>query len=275
MALLQKAYLGAVPLFRNLEWVELFTTQVVDRPGSITVTADASAHTKGAWSQLVASTSDDISLLRLLISGVNASATNTATLLDIGTGESGSETVVVPDIAIGTASNVTIVIPLKIPSGTRVAARIQSVVTGGKTAAVVPIFLNAGDYNTAPSNVDVISANTANSQGISFTGASGTWTEAISSTSRAYRAVAFVPSAHDADMVNIINTVMEIGVGAAGNEILFGSTFTVYVNNEQTQTGSINFPIFGRNIPAGSRLAVKHNITANPDRYGFCLIGIP
>jgi hypothetical protein len=33
--------------------------------------------------------------------------------------------------------------------------------------------------------------------------------------------------------------------------------------------------LFGYNIPSGSRLAVKHFITANPDRYGFNLIGIP
>jgi hypothetical protein len=33
--------------------------------------------------------------------------------------------------------------------------------------------------------------------------------------------------------------------------------------------------VFGRNIPSGSRLAVRHAIAANPSNYGFTLIGIP
>jgi hypothetical protein len=93
MALLQKAYLGATPLFRNEAWFEE-SYDLINNSGLVTVTADPSAHTKGAWSE-------------------------------------------------------------------------------------------------------------ANSEGISFSGASGTWVEATASTSQAYRAVAIIPSAHSATVTTI------------------------------------------------------------------------
>jgi hypothetical protein len=277
MALLQKAYLGATPLFREPAWFENQAIKVVQRVGSFSLTADTNAHTKGAWTQLFSSTTADASVFWFIAQNVNTNATNTATLLDIGTGDSGSETTIIENVAIGsaTANGVVAAIPFKIPSGTRIAARIQSVVTGGKTANIVPHILDGGDYATAPTSVDTIGADTATSQGASFSGASGTWAEGIASTSRAYRAVALILSAHSDDLVSSVNGVFEIGVGAAGSEVSFGRLYHTYFNSEQSRTELPYFQTFGRSIPAGSRLAVKHPIVANPDRYGFTLIGIP
>jgi hypothetical protein len=131
-----------------------------------------------------------------------------------------------------------------------------------------------GDYATTPTSVDGIGGNTANSQGISFSGASGTWVQATASTSQAYRAVAIVPSTHNNNIATIAPQ-LEIGVGEAGSEQVFGSNFASYINNEVVQSLPPYLSLFGRNIPSGSRLAVRHNIAANPDRYGFTLIGIP
>jgi hypothetical protein len=275
MALLQKAYLGATPLFRDIAWYEDGSPRILHRPAAVTVTANSSAHTKGAYAQLVASTSDDATLLYFIVSAINTAAANTATLLDIATGASGSETVIVENIAVGGAQGTYIEVPFKIASGTRLSARIQSVVTGGKTASVQPLVIAAGDYTTAPTSVDVIGADTANSKGISFSGASGTWNEAIASTSRAYRAVTLVPSMHSDDINNTFNTSIEIGIGSSGNEIAFGGLFHSFTNAEASRSEVPWFSLFGRNIPAGSRLAVKHNLAVNPDRHGFTLIGIP
>jgi hypothetical protein len=281
MALLQKAYLGATPLFRNEDWFEDGSPIIINKPNNATLTADTTAHTKGAWTQVIASTSADTSFLVLTAGAISASATNTATLLDIATGASGSESLVASNIAVGGARTAgTIVtgasfgIPLKIPSGTRVAARIQSVVTGGKTAVLQSAFIDAGDYATAPTTVDVIGGDTATSQGISFSGSSGTWVQATASTSQAYRAVVYVPSTHSTDIATITLTA-SIGVGAAGSEVEFGTALIRYENSENVGLADPFTYIFGRSIPAGSRLAVKHNIAANPDRYGFTLIGIP
>lgn len=274
MALLQKGYLGATPLFRTTAWFEDDALKVVDTSGTNqTVTANTAAHTKGAWTQLIASTAANASFLFLrFLAGANA--TDTSTLLDIGTGASGSETVIVPDLAIGGSSGTIVGFPCKIASGTRIAARIQSVVTGGKNATVLAAVADGGDYSTAPTTVDVITGDTATSKGISFSGASGTWNEAIASTSQAYRAVALVVSIHTSNS-GIFTANYEVGIGASGNEISFGSSRINIANNELTVVEPPLFYLFGRNIPSGSRLAVKHSIAANPERYGFTLIGIP
>jgi hypothetical protein len=280
MALLQKAYLGATPLFRNVDWFEASYTPV-NSSAEVSLTANTSAHTKGSYSELIASTSANAGLLVLMVQDVSTVSTNTATLIDVATGASGSEAAIISNLAVGGALTTTgplgvvVPIPFQIPSGTRLSARIQSVVTGGKTAtAQVFLFDVGGDYATAPTSVDVITGDTATSQGISFSGSSGTWVQAIASTSRAYRAVAIVPSTHNSSIATI-GPQLELGVGASGSEQVFGFTVASYSNNENLQSSPPYLSLFGRNIPSGSRLAVRHNIAANPDRYGFCLIGIP
>jgi hypothetical protein len=280
MALLQKAYLGATPLFRNVDWFEESYT-LLDNGSLVTVTANTAAHTKGSYSELIASTSANAGLLVLMVQDINTPATNTATLIDVATGASGSETDIISNLAVGGAlttagpTGLVVAVPIKIASSTRLAARIQSVVTGGKTAtAQIFLFDVGGDYATAPTSVDVITGDTATSQGISFSGASGTWVQAIASTSRAYRAVAIMPSAHSTS-TSSINPQLEIGVGASGSEQSFGATIVQYNSSEFVASTPPHLSLFGRNIPSGSRLAVRHDIASNPDRYGFTLIGIP
>jgi hypothetical protein len=274
MALLQKAYLGAVPLFRQKDWFE--DEYLLIDSGSATPIANTLAHTKGAWSPIISSTSADASLLVLEVIFVGASNANTATLLDLATGAVGSETVVAQNIAIGSANSPGIItpIPLKVASGTRLSCRIQSVVTGGKTVTVRAYLIDAGDFATAPTSVDVIGGNTANSQGISFSGASGTWTLATASTAQAYRAVGIVMSGHDANSGSFYLNA-ELGVGAAGSEQVFGLSRSQYLTNENMFSAPPYISLFGRNIPAGSRLAVRHDIASNSSRYGFTLIGVP
>jgi hypothetical protein len=276
MALLQKAYLGATPLFRNEDWFEDGDFQIISTADA-TLTADTTAHTKGSWTEVVASTSANTSLLVINLAAIATGNTNTATLVEIGTGAAGSETVLIPDLAIGgahTLGGITAAIPIKIPSGTRIAARIQSVVTGGKTAVISLFLVGDADYATAPISVDTIGIDAANSKGLSMSGSSGTWVEAIASTTQAYRAIALLPSAHATGLQNI-TFQFDVGVGSAGNEIAFGSVRTLYGAVVTVNTRAPNSSLFGRNIPAGSRLAVRHDIGTNPDRYGFTLIGIP
>ena len=272
MALLQKAYLGATPLFRDIFWYSGSPGIIVDSAGA-TVTASATAHTKGAWTQIIASTSANSSYIHVDVSGVGASGVNTAMLLDIATGASGSETAIVSNIAIGSASATWFSFPFKLASGTRLSARIQAVVTSD-TAIIRLSAINAGDYDNSPTSVDVIGGDTATSEGIRFSGASGTWVQATASTSRAYRAVALVLSGHDANMANVTGNY-GVGVGASGSEVEFGTCRHGFTATELSNSLAPYTHLFGSNIPAGSRLAVRHPITVDPAKYGFNLIGIP
>jgi hypothetical protein len=264
-----------------LDWFEDTSPNIINSGIGVTVTANATANTKGSWTQLIASSSGNTSSIVVSAAGVAAAATtNTATLLDIGTGASGSETTIIADVAVGASGsagqgvNNSFEIPFKIPSGTRISARIQSVVAGGKTASISAFLMDLGNYDTAPTSVDVIGADTANSKGISFSGASGSWNEAIASTSRDYRAVCCVLSSHNSDVAGITIT-WDVGIGASGSEVVFGGGRAPVSSNEVISNATPYNYLFGRKIPAGSRLAVRHNIAANPDRYGFTLIGVP
>lgn len=275
MALLQKGYLGSTPLWRDILWYQGSPGVFVDVNTGTTVTANTAAHTKGAWTQIIASTASNVSYIYVSVAANNGSGINNATLLDIATGASGSETAIVSNIAIGSSSGLVFSFPYKLASGTRLSARIQSVATGGKTASVQIVTINAGDYDNSPTSVDVIGGDTATSEGIRFSGASGTWVQATASTSRAYRAVCLVLSAHDANMANVTNANYNLGVGSAGSEVEFGTVRHGFFSTEASASAIPYTHLFGRNVPSGSRLAVRHPLTANPERYGFNLIGIP
>jgi hypothetical protein len=278
MALLQKAYLGSTALFRNTSFFEDNGAVPIDESSAVTVTANASAHTKGSWTELIASASANASWLIVVVQNINTASVDTKTLLDVGTGASGSEAAAISNIAVGGAitsatNGVVIPIPIKIDSGTRIAARIQSVVTGGKTASITAFLFDAGDHAVAPTSFDVIGTDAATSAGTAYSGASGTYVQAIASTSNKYRGVIFVPSTNNAT-VGGITVNARIATGASGAEQDFAVSRAVYQNNEAVFTLQPFLTLFGKNIPAGSRLSVKHDIAATPDRYGFCLIGI-
>jgi hypothetical protein len=272
--------MGFFGVTNRLDWFEDASPYIINTSAITTVTANILSNTKGSWTQLVASSSGNTSFIVVQANSISAAATNTATLLDIGTGASGSETTIIGDVAVGASGSagqgVTNIygVPFKVASGTRISARIQSVVASGKTASVTVFLMDLGNYDTAPTSVDVIGADTANSKGISFSGASGSWTEGIASTLRDYRAVCCVLSSHNSDIAGLTIT-WDVGVGASGSEVAFGNGRASTNTQESLSNATPYNYLFGRKIPAGSRLAVRHNIAANPDRYGFTLIGIP
>ena len=65
MATYQKAYLGSTPLFREKLWYENSPKVITQAGSSVTITADSSAHTKGAWTELIGSSTSNSSLLIL------------------------------------------------------------------------------------------------------------------------------------------------------------------------------------------------------------------
>ena len=165
-------------------------------------------------------------------------------------------------------------VPIKIASGTRIAARIQSVVAS-RVATVRIYLIDTGDYNQAPTSVDVIGTDTATSNGTLMSGASGTWVQVTSSTSRAYRAVTIVPSLASNDVANIQPMEYALATGASGSEVEIGKMESDTSVSEFVCIRPSLSPLIAKNIASGTRLAIKHNIPANPSRYGVTLIGIP
>lgn len=239
-------------------------------------TYGSTAHTKGGWTELVASVAENVSMV-WINSAVAASATDTSTLVDIGIGAAGSETVVVPDVAVGAHSIFGFYVPVAIPSGSRIALRIQGTRTSPTTGSVACLFFSSDDYAATPASVDIIGTDTATSAGTAMSGASGSWTQITASTGKDYQNIIVVPSSSSTDIVTF-SALFTLGVGAAGSELPIGSSVARYSNTESmSQFNQFTPPMWicGRPVPAGSRLAVRHNISSNPGRYHVCLIGIP
>ena len=282
MALLQKAYLGSTALFADKPWFyDLNGIEITGiNTSSLTLTAGSPAHTKGSWLELISSTSGTTEFLSMAWQAGNVSGTDTAMLMDIGVGASGSETVVVPDIAIGGASSMTLNLPINIPSGSRIAARLQGVRGSSQSIQtfgnILAISIGGSNAALIPSSLDVLGTDTATSTGTAMSGASGTWVEIVASTSDDYIGFQIIPSFSDSSITTYANTVYTLGVGAAGSEVAIGDISINYNGaNESVALRTINVPLFGQEVPAGSRLAVKHNLAANPDKYDACIIAIP
>lgn len=98
------------------------------------VDAGGTANTKGSWTEITAATSGEIKSFNLCISQ-NSNTAHTAAhfLADIGIGGSGSEQTILENLHIVAGSfeisKVPIFLKQKIPSGTRIAIRIQSSIT--------------------------------------------------------------------------------------------------------------------------------------------------
>lgn len=274
-------------LNRKERWYTLQPQTIVNQ-ATATATANSSANTKGAWTELVALTSANIDLIVFQVVGVRTNGTNTATLLDIGIGASGSETVLVADVGVGGADSPLVtgtsyiggvlgMMPLQIPSGSRLSARIQSVVTGGKTGTVTLSGYSTDSYADSPVSVDLLStSDTATSQALAMSGASGSYVQVVASTSKPYRAVAIIPSCHNASTGALGNISYTVAVGGAGSEVDLGSVLCYYDAGERAYTSTTGFnPMVVADIPQGARLSVKHEIPATPERYGVTIVGIP
>jgi hypothetical protein len=242
----------------------------------VAVTANSTAHTKGAWTELIASTSAASDYLQVAVEGVGVGNTNTATLLDIGVGGAGSETAIVSNVAIGGAAAFALTnersyrfnVPVYIPSGSRVSARIQSVVTGGKTAQV-SIRLGAGPNPAGTSSTTTtLGTSTATSAGTSLPGSNNVWTQFIASTSAQYGALTVVPSVSNTSMTSGARSI-ELGRGGSGSEVTFIQT--EFATSTSESVGLVYTQLAVTTVVASTRLAVRYISTATANA-SFCAI---
>jgi len=119
----------------------------------VTVTSGA-ADTKGNYSTLIASTTNDVGELHLILN--NAASSNRNYLIDIATGAAASETVLIPNIGVRNLNaNKYVIVKLgvNIAAGTRISARCQDP-TGSGAIKISGIALTkeTGDLRTGVSS---------------------------------------------------------------------------------------------------------------------------
>lgn len=258
----------------------------------VTATASATPHTKGDWVELIASTGFAAETLQIVVLTVTASSTaNTSTLVDIGTGAAASEVALISNVPIGHQTGTTgvgqamsamtyIFQGLAVPAGTRISARIQSVVVS-QTARIGVALRQAGGPIAAGTTVTTYGADTATSNGTipTVAGSINTksdWTEITASTTADIRSFLVAISTAGGATQTANDGLVDIGIGAAASETVIVADIP-YVGSATESHISRGCEVpFIRAIPAGSRLSFRYQSTstANGARPTAVILGI-
>lgn len=180
-----------------------------------TAVAPGTANAKGSWVQLSAALDYDVAFVYISAMTKNGITNPVNYALDIGIGASGSEVVVVPNLICPNGSNAFLgrqySIPLRIPAGTRVAARCQaSNVSGTNTNLYVCFSAFDSDYNgEGITGYDAIGFVSASTKGTQLTGSGssntkGSYTQLISAAAR--------------DYAGFMLSLDQLGVGGGAND---------------------------------------------------------
>ena len=269
----------------------LFETNLPANP-SFTVPGIAVSNPAGAantkdttWTQMVASTAADYQCITVSFFSSSASNTDTSTLIDIGIGASTAETVIIPDLLAGFcgAPNVAArhyIFPLRIPSGSRVSARSQSVRTTGST--VVLINLYGGPRNPdawwAGSTVTAYGINLADSGAVSVTaGNSGAETGtpvSIGTTTSHHECLVVGTQGNKGTYSANLGYYWDVGIDTASTAWLQQDGFYMtHGTTEQVSPGGVWWPIFAP-VPSGSVLVMGGECSGTAETLDFALYGI-
>jgi hypothetical protein len=248
---------------------------------SATITTGATAHTVGAWTQIIASTSAE--LCGLLVRP-NSSVPNidTVLLFDVGIGPGGSEVVIASDLDGGfhPTSREYIPLPVLIPAGSRIAIRARSVRTSqsvGFVVAGIGRSLTDPSY-TPPSTLVTIGAVTASSCGTALAAGSwtakGAWTELTAACPKTLVAVVPLANALGDTWATQFNNI-DIAVGASGSEVAVISNYRVSLGNNEQILRYLPLVPLPVNIPEGARISARYARSVSSVTGSLSLIGVP
>jgi hypothetical protein len=228
------------------------------------VTSNASANTKGSYSQLIASTANDACGL-LVTSG--PSSTTGRWSVDIAIGGAGSEVIVAADLMFNFSgsglaqSAMTCFVPLNIPAGTRIAARAQCQNASSPTLKVSAQLINSGfDGLGGLSASDTYGFVAASTKGTTVdpgavANTKGSWTQLVSSCNRDIKALGICFDGGGGGGGSN-QSLVDIGVGAAASEQI------LIPNIQQVSSNTVNYSPYGMiifpcSIPAATRIAAR------------------
>jgi hypothetical protein len=239
---------------------------------NITTISCSTAHTKGSWTEMLASLSANTK--EIVISMLYSNAGSTAFLFDIGIGGAGAETPIINNVIYAPSPDLSVLvmpIPIGIAAGSRISARCQASVTAARSLTLAIEFISG----TSSAVVTTIGADTANTKGVTIdpgasAGTKGSYSELTAS-------------------LGVNAQVVNVAVSGKANTAPVGATFELDIATgaggaEAVQIPDIPFislapgaPIgtwqpvtwpFNLAIPSGTRIAAraKSTITDATDR---------
>lgn len=220
------------------------------------VTFGATAHTKGAWTEIVASAEFDADGFELFL--VDAGSVNKS-IIDVAVGSAGNETIIVENFcirhSIDDASTKIACFPIAIPQGARISVRGQN----GGSSEVFAFSIKL--MESAPSSfqlVESFGADESSSSGVllpSSTSAKSSWIEiafAVNGNSKYIQ----IPNLCLTPFVDR-EAIFDIGIGAAGQEVAVFSD--LHFRTDSSVSTARDRMLFESpvNWPAGTRVAMR------------------
>lgn len=229
-----------------------------------TITASGTANTKGSYTQLIASTSFDASLVLVMIDDLTAAIDY---LIDLAIGGAGSEQVIASDL-IGTGGTGSIsygghyFLPVSIPAGSRLAARCQAS-TLSSIVRVSCLLFGQGFAGFAPySRIDTYGANEVDSGGVSIdpggtANTKGAYSQIVASTLSSTDGIIIAIGNQLNSVRSSQSWLVDLAIGGAGSEQIVLPNLAF---NASTSPDIVTPQTYGPiplTIPASSRLAVR------------------
>ncbi len=257
--------MGDWPLLSSAQSLAEAGTNTASTTGT-TITASASANTKGAFAQLVASTAADAQGFILHVFGPTLVRDM---LLDVAVGAAAAEQVILSNFLVtprtsDASAHGGIWVPARIPAGSRISARLQA--TTGSSTVLVTVTLLAGNFKDpgGAGLVTTLGADTADSGGTAVDPGAG-----AANTKGAWSEVASVIPAGVSQFILALGNqlanrstarfLLDIGVGAAAAEQVIVPNIPLH-----QVTGAAIMPLYfflPVALPAGERLAVRAQST--------------
>ena len=253
----------------------------VTTTGSVGTVSTTTVNTKGAYTQITASTANDVTGVIVHLSTQPSSSNLIA--LDIAIGASGSETIIIPNVYTGTQNafcDRTEIFPVTIPAGTRIAARGQSAVAND-TPGVALTLIDDASLARSGGIIDSYGFLTASTTGTvidagAVANTKGSWVQITSATTSDLAGFCFHLD-HDNQTIAASNQgLLDVGIGASGSEVVIISNYA-YRHIQTFGAFPTYSPWYSIEIPAGTRIAVRAQCssTTTTDRVlGFILYGL-
>lgn len=227
------------------------------------VSANGSAHTKGAYAsaQLSAATANAWAGFYLMIG--TGSASTSRQIMDISF--DGGSTTHVPNLYYEPNSNnglIMVWIPLAVAAGSQVMARIQA--SAGSQTVRLGIIGVVRNSQSAPmyTTMTALAVDTTNTRAgtssISMQNNAGTtYGTIVASTGAQYSAFLFSPGHSGTNPATAQNALLRFATGAAASEVEFGLAGATILNSATPFNISRQMPSYERTIASGTRLSVK------------------